>query len=320
MNKRLKIVCTDISTVTNGDVDISPIEKYGDVTTYDFTPPEATAERIKDADIVLVNKTVIGRREMEAAKHLKYIGIFATGFNIIDIDCAKEKGIIVSNAGEYSTSAVAQHTFALILEIFSKVGTYDSFVQSGGWKSSEIFTAFIGGTDELCGKTLGIVGYGSIGKAVAKIALVFGMNVIVNTRTPQNDSSVEFVTRDELFAKSDIITLHCPLTPDTARLIDKRALSKCKDGVFIVNTSRGGVIDEKALAEALESGKAAGAALDVLDVEPMAKDCPLFGAKNIIFTPHVAWSPLKTRERLMSIVTSNIEAFLAGKPENVVNK
>lgn len=319
MKNRLKIVCTDISSVTKGDIDISVLDKYGEVITYPHTAPCDTAERIKDADIVLVNKTVIGEKEMQHADNLKYIGIFATGFNIIDLEYARKRGITVSNAGQYSTNAVAQHTFALMLELYSKVGFYNSFVQNGGWKSAEIFTAFVGGTDELYGKTLGIIGYGSIGRAVARIAVSFGMNVIANTRTPKSDSAVEFVSLDELLSKSDIITLHCPLTERTTKLINKSTLSKCKDGVCLINTSRGGVIDEVALATAVMKGKVAGAALDVLDKEPMDKCCPLFGLDNVIITPHVAWSPLKTRERLMKIVVSNIEAFLAGKPENVVN-
>ncbi len=317
--KKLKIVCTDISSVTKGDIDISVLDKFGEVVTYPYTAPCDTAERIKDADIVLVNKTVIGKAEMENAENLKYIGIFATGYNIIDLEYASKKGITVSNAGQYSTNAVAQHTFALMLEMFSKVGFYNEFVQNGGWKSAEIFTAFVGGTDEIYGKTLGIVGYGSIGKAVAKIANSFGMNVIVNTRTPKDDSTVKFVSFKELLKESDVITLHCPLTKDTSKLINEETLKMCKDGAYLINTSRGGVIDEVALASALKNGKLAGAALDVLDVEPMTANCPLFGLKNAVITPHVAWSPLKTRERLMGIVVSNIEAFLAGKPENVVN-
>lgn len=317
--KKMKIVCTDISSVTKGDIDISVLEKFGEVVTYEYTAPDKTAERIKDADIVLVNKTTIGRNEMESAENLKYIGIFATGFNIIDLKCANEKGIIVSNAGQYSTNAVAQHTFALILEIFSKVGFYNNFVQDGGWKNTDIFTAFFGGTDEIYGKTLGIIGYGSIGKAVAKIANAFGMEVLINTRTPQKDSNVKFVEQNELFEKSDIITIHCPLTENTSKMINEKNLSKCKNGVYIINTSRGGVIDEDALANALIEKKVAGAALDVLEQEPMSPNCPLFGLDNTIITPHVAWSPLRTRERLMNIVVSNIEAFLSGNPTNVVN-
>lgn len=315
----MKIVCTDISTVTKGDVDISPLEKFGEVVLYDVTSPEECAERIKDADIVLVNKTVIGKAEMDAAPKLKYIGIFATGYNIIDTKYAAERGIVVSNAGHYSTDSVAQHTFALMLEMFSKVGDYNACVKEGGWKSSKIFTAFTAGTDELCGKTLGIVGYGSIGRAVSKIASAFGMKVIVNTRTPKNGEGAEFVSFSELLERSDVISFHCPLTDKTERLFDAEAISKCRDGVYIVNTSRGGVIDETALADALKSGKVAGAGLDVLCTEPMAADCPLYGAPNTVITPHVAWAPLAARKRLIDIVVSNIEAFLAGKPENQVN-
>ena len=315
----MKLVCTDISSVSAGDIDVSVFEKYGEVTFYDVTPPELTAQRIADADIILVNKTVIGRAELEAAKNLKYIGLFATGYNNIDTAAARERGVTVCIAGEYSTAAVAQHTFALMLELFSKAGFYNSFVSSGGWKAAKIFTGFVGGTDELCGKTLGIVGYGSIGSAAARIALGFGMKVIVYTRTPKDDPSVRFVTKEELFRESDGISFHCPLTPQTEKMLNSETLSLCRDGVYIVNTSRGGVIDETALAEAVKSGKVRGAGLDVLAVEPMREDCPLFGLDNVIITPHVAWTPLATRERLMGVVTSNIDAFLAGKPTNVVN-
>ena len=315
----MKLVCTDISSVSAGDIDVSVFEKYGEVVLYDVTPPELTAERIKDADIILVNKTVIGRDELEAAKNLKYIGLFATGYNNIDTAAARERGVTVCNAGQYSTAAVAQHTFALMLELFSKTGFYNSFVSSGGWKAAKIFTGFVGGTDELYGKSLGIVGYGSIGSAVAKIAAGFGMNVIVYTRTPKDDPSVRFVTKEELFAESDVITFHCPLTPQTEKMLNADTLSLCRDGVYIINTSRGGVIDEAALSEAIKSGKVRGAGLDVLAVEPMSDDCPLFGLDNVIITPHVAWTPLATRERLMDVVTSNIDAYLAGKPANVVN-
>ena len=315
----MKIVCTDISSVSAGDVDVTVFEKYGDVTYYDTTPPELTAKRISDADIVLLNKTVIGRKELDAAKNLKYIGLFATGYNNIDVQYARERGVVVSNAGQYSTGAVAQHTFALLLELFSKSGFYNSFVEDGGWKAAKIFTGFVGGTDELYGKTLGVVGYGSIGSAVSKIALAFGMKVIAYTRTPKDDKSVEFVTKEELFARSDVISFHCPLTDKTAKMLDRDALSLCKDGVYIINTSRGGVIDEEALAEAIRSKKVRGAGLDVLTVEPMSEDCPLFGLPNVIITPHVAWTPLATRERLLEIVSSNIAAFLSGRPENVVN-
>ncbi|MBE6563181.1 MAG: D-2-hydroxyacid dehydrogenase [Ruminococcaceae bacterium] len=320
MDKKLKIVCTDISSVTNGDVDISVLEKFGEVTCYDVTPPHLTAERIKDADIILINKTVIGKDEIDAAKKLRYIGVFATGYNMIDTEYAKERSIVVSNAGQYSTNAVAQHTFALMLELFSNTGNYGAFVARGGWKQAKIFTAYVGGTDEIYGKTIGIIGYGSIGAAVAKIALAFGMKVIAYTRTPKTAENVTFVDKETLFRESDVISVHCPLTKETEKLINRETLALCKDGVRIINTARGPIIDEEALLEALESGKVAGAGLDVLEIEPMSKDCPLFGAPNTVITPHVAWAPRTTRERLMGIVVSNIEAYLAGRPENWVNK
>ncbi|MBQ7715493.1 MAG: D-2-hydroxyacid dehydrogenase [Clostridia bacterium] len=315
----MKIVCTDISSVSAGDINVSVFEKYGDVALYDVTPPELTSQRIADADMIIVNKTVIGRREIDSAPNLKYIGLFATGYNNIDTSAARERGIVVSNAGQYSTNAVAQHTFALILEAFSKTGFYNEFVKDGGWCASRIFTGFVGGTDELFGKTLGIIGFGSIGRAVAKIAESFGMKVVSYTRTPKDGGTVEFVTKEELFERSDVISFHCPLTPQTEKMLNKEALDLCRDGVYIINTSRGGVIDEGALADGLKSGKVKCAGLDVLAAEPMREDCPLYGLPNVIITPHVAWTPLATRERLMEVVTGNIEAYLSGEPTNVVN-
>lgn len=314
----MKIVITDRATVGDG-VDLSVFEKYGEVISYTSTSPSETAERVSDADILICNKTVIDKTVLNIAKNLKCILLFATGYNNIDVSYAAHLGIPVCNAGQYSTYAVAQHTFALILRQASRVAEYSDFVMDGGWIRSPLFSAFEFPTHELFGKTLGIVGYGSIGRAVADVALAFGMKVLVYTRTPKDDSRVNFVSFDTLLAESDYISAHCPLNDQTSRLFNEDAFKKCRDGAFFVNTSRGGVVDEGALAAALNSGKLSGAALDVLSVEPMRADGPLIGAKNLTLTPHTAWIPVETRQRLIGIVESNLKAFLDGKPTNKVN-
>lgn len=317
----MKIVFTDSATVFSAaDIDIAAaLAPLGEVTLYSDNNPALTAERIKDADVVLCNKTVLGKAEIDAAPHLRYIGLFATGYNNIDTAYAREKGIDVCNAGEYSTMAVAQHTFALLLELCDKVGRYNAFVQDGGWKRSRFFSIFEYPTCELYQKTLGIVGYGSIGRAVANIALAFGMQVLVYTRTPKADDRVRFVDWSTLLKESDFVTCHTPLTPETANLFDADAFAMMKKGAAFINTSRGGVVVEEALADAVQTGQLAGAAVDVAAKEPMAEDCPLCGIENILITPHVAWAPMETRLRLLSIVCSNLQAWKEGTPQNVVN-
>lgn len=317
----MKIVFCDCGTVFSAaDIDIAAyLAPFGEVVFYEENDPMLTAQRIQDADAVLCNKTILGKAEIDAAPHLKYIGLFATGYNNIDTAYARERGIDVCNAGEYSTMAVAQHTFALILELTDKVGKYNAFVQDGGWKRSRFFSIFAYPTCELYQKTLGIVGYGSIGRAVANIALAFGMRVLVYTRTPGKDDRVEFVEFDRLLKESDFVTCHTPLTPDTMGLFDADAFSTMKTGAYFINTSRGGVVVEDALARAVGCGHLAGAAVDVVAKEPMAEDCPLCGVDNILITPHVAWAPLETRLRLLSIVCSNLQAWMSGTPKNVVN-
>ncbi len=314
----MKIVITDRATLGDG-VDLSVFERFGELTVYPSTAKEELSDRIREADILICNKTLVGKEALDRAKNLKAILLFATGYNNVDINRAAELGIAVCNAGQYSTYAVAQHTFALILRQASRVAEYSDFVCDGGWIRSPLFSAFEFPTHELYGKTLGIVGYGSIGRTVADVALAFGMKVAVHTRTPKEDSRVSFMSFDELLSSSDYISVHCPLTEKTAKMFNAEAFKKCRDGAFFVNTSRGGVVDEDALAEALSSGKLSGAALDVLSTEPMSKDCPLIGAKNLTLTPHTAWIPVETRERLIGIVASNLEAFLSGKPTNKVN-
>ncbi len=314
----MNIVITDWKTVTHGDLSLDVFKSFGNVTAYDLTHPEEIAERIKDADIVLCNKTPLTADVLQAATHLRYIGLFATGYNNIDLDYTGTHGITVCNAGGYSTDAVAQHVFALLLTHMSRVDDYRRFCDEGSWIGSDVFSPFCFPMAELKGQTLGIVGFGNIGRAVAKIALAFGMEVLCFTRTKREYDGVTFVSFDELLRRSDIISAHCPLNEQSAKLFDVTAFERVKKGAFFINTSRGGVVDEAALKEALESGKLSGAALDVLETEPMTADCPLYGVKNCIITPHVAWAPLQTRTRLLSLVCDNIRAFLGGTPQNVV--
>lgn len=315
----LKIVLTDCATVNAGDLDLTVLEKFGDVTYYTETPKDEVCERIKDADIIILNKTVIGKKEIDAAPNLKMIALWATGYNNIDVAYARERGIDVCNAGSYSTGAVAQQVFAYILAHASRVAEYDKDVKNGDWIRSRLFCFFSRPTYELEGKTLGIFGFGAIGSKIAKIGLAFGMRVIAVNRSKKSFEGVEFVDFDTLLAESDYLSVNCPLNAETAEIFNAEAFSKMKVGLYFINTARGGVISEQALADALNSGKLAGAAIDVLTQEPMRADCPLVNAKNITITPHIAWAPLQTRIRLLSIVEANVENFINGTPTNVVN-
>ena len=316
----MKIVLTDCATVvSNSDLDLTRLEAFGDVTYYDETPAELTAERIKDADVVILNKTVIGKRELDAAKNLKLIALFATGYNNIDIEYAREKGIVVCNVPGYSTDSVTQVTVSLMLELASSTSSYVSSVANGDWKRSSQFSYFSYPISEISGKTLGIYGLGTIGMSVARVALAFGMKVIAYTRTPKQMDGVEAVSETELFERSDYLSFHCPLTDKTAKTVNERTLALMKPTACIINTARGGVIDEYALADALKNKKIRAAALDVLTYEPMAADCPLFGIENCIITPHIAWASIEARTRLIGKVSENLSAFCNGTPINVVN-
>ena len=313
----IKTVILDADTVTGGDVSLSPITDICDCEIYGFSTDEELIDRIGDAEAVLTNKCRITREVMDACRNLKFIGVFATGYNNIDIVAAKEKGICVCNVPGYSTDSVAQHTFALILHHYSSIAKYANTVANGDWVYSKLFTYFNIPFYELSGKTLGIVGYGAIGKKVAKIALAFGMKVLIYTRTaPQKDDTVEVVSLDELMTRSDVVTLHCPLTDKTEKMINERTLSLMKEGSLLINTSRGGVIDEPALAAALKNGKPAAAGLDVLTLEPMRENCVLRGLNNCYITPHIAWAPKETRDRLIGMVADNIKGYLCG---NIIN-
>jgi len=315
----MKIVITDADTVFDSNVTADVFAQYGELVCYPLTSPQELSARIQDADIVLCNKTYFGKQEMDAAKNLKYIGLFATGFNNVDTDYARQKGITVCNAPGYSTEAVAQHTFALLLQIFNRVGDYDRIVAQGEWKTSPTFSMFPFPLYELSGRTLGIVGYGSIGRRVAEIAKAFRMRVLVHNRSRVSDGTVTQVPFDTLLRESDVISLHCPLNADSEKLMNADAFSRMKQGAVLINTSRGPVVDEEALRDALLSGKLLAAGIDVLCREPMREDCPLFGIDNCCITPHVAWAGLETRMRLISVVAENLKAFLSGSPINVVS-
>ena len=313
----MKVVILDAKTLTNDDIDFSVFDEFGEVTIYDYTKYNQIAERIKDAEIILCNKSIMNRMTLKDAKNVKYIGLFATGYNNVDIEYTNERNITVCNAGSYSTNAVAQHVFALILEHYNKVGEYNKFVKDGGWIHSEKFSPFKP-MKEMDGRTLGIVGYGSIGKKVAKIAQAFDMKVLAYNRSPEKDEGVRFVEMDELLEKSDIVSIHCPLNRDSEKMCNKDFFSKMKDGALFINTSRGGVVDEPALIEAVKSGKLSGAGLDVVAVEPMEKHYDILDIDNIIITPHSAWAPVETRTRLVEIVRNNIKKWVAGAPVNVI--
>lgn len=314
----MKIVLTDAQTVVDNLVNADPLRELGEVQEFGLLAYDDIAERIADADVVVVNKTLLDSHTLRLAKNLKYIGLFATGYNNIDIAYCREHGIAVCNAGSYSTNAVAQHTFALILEAYNKTAKYNQFVQDGLWKRSATFSPFVYPLNELAGKTIGIVGLGAIGTAVAKIALAFEMNVIAYTRTPKEMEGVENVGFKELLERSDIVTVHCPLNADSKEMFDRNAFAKMKPDALFVNTARGGVVSERDLYFALQNDLIGGAALDTLCVEPMEEDSILTNAKNCIITPHIAWAPVETRRRLMGIVVNNIKNYFNGTPTNMV--
>lgn len=315
----MKLLLTDCATLrSNGDLPLDSLKRFGDIFEYENITRTKLLKEAADADIILCNKTVIDKEVFDAAEKLKYIGLFATGYNNIDIEYAKQKGVTVCNAGSYSTDAVTQQVIGYILMHYTAIPEYNEFVKKGGWKKSPVFSPLVFFSDEVAGKTLGIVGYGSIGKSVEKAAKGLGMNVIVYTRTVRENGETRFTDLDTLLKESDIVTLHCPLNAQSADMMNAEAFAKMKDGAFFINTSRGGTVDENALYDALSSGKLSGAAVDVLKKEPMSKDCPLDKAPNLIITPHTAWAPLTTRKRLLGIVESNIEAFLKGAPQNKI--
>lgn len=316
----MKITVLDWATMAQSN-DISPdsLREYGDLTVYGFTSPEQTIEHIGDSEIVLCNKVLITREIIDSCPNLQYIGLFATGFNNIDTEYAKLKNITVCNAGQYSTNAVAQQVFAYILDFSSRIRDYDNAVKSGEWETSPCFSYFPIPTAEVAGKTLSIVGYGSIGKRVAEIGDIFGMNVVISTRTAPVNCPYEVTDIESAVKKADFLTFHCPLTPQTNGIVNADLLNLMKKSAVLINTSRGAVVNENDLTNALNNGDIAFAYLDVLENEPMSPLTPLKTAQNCVITPHTAWASFETRKRLFDIVCNNIENWLNGIPQNKVN-
>jgi glycerate dehydrogenase len=313
----MRIVILDGLTTNPGDVSWEPLERLGSLAVFDRTAPGDVVARAADADAVLTNKAIVGREQIAALPQLKYVGVLATGFNIVDVAAARERGIPVCNVPEYSTPNVVQATWALILELANRVGHHDRTVHEGHWAACHDFCYWHGDLVELAGRTLGIVGHGRIGRGVAAVGRAFGMRVIHHRRQGGGDPAC--VDLDTLFRESDVVSLHCPLTPETKGLVDARRLALMKPTAFLVNTARGPLVDEAALAAALNAGQIAGAAVDVLSVEPPPASNPLLTAKNCVITPHVAWATRDARRRLIDVTAANLAAFAAGQPQNVVN-
>ena len=312
-----KIIVLDGAVENPGDLSWEPLAALGELTVYDYTAPQETIARIGDAPVILTNKTVISADVMAACPNLRYIGVLATGYNVVDIAEAKKRGIVVTNVPAYSTPTVAQFTMALLLEIALHVGHHSRVVHEGKWTACRDFAFWDYPLMELKGKTFGIVGYGSIGKATAKLAQAFGMKVLAYSRHGAEEFHTEL---DELYAQSDIVSLHCPLTAENAGMINAATIAKMKDGVILLNTARGGLINEADLREALPCGKVYAAASDVVSTEPIKADNPLLGLDNMIITPHIAWAALEARQRLMDVATDNVRQFLAGNVQNNVVK
>ena len=314
----MKITILDGFAVNPGDLDWGILAPYGEVTVYDRTDSnEESIARIGDSEIILVNKTPLPASVIEACPSIKLIGMLATGYNIVDVDCARKHGIPVCNVPCYSTDSVAQFAIALLLEVCHHCGRHNVMVHEGAWTSCQDFCLWTTPQIELAGKTLGIIGYGRIGQKTAEIARALGMKVIAFSRSQNADG--EYVDLDTLLRQSDVISLHCPLFPETKEIISRENITKMKDGVILINTARGALLDEQAVADALASGKIRGAAVDVTTVEPISKDNPLLSAPNCIITPHMAWTPLEARSRLLNTVRDYIKAFTEGNPIHVVN-
>ena len=312
-----KIIVLDGAVENPGDLSWEPLAALGELTVHDYTAPQETIARIGDAPVILTNKTVISADVMAACPNLRYIGVLATGYNVVDIAEAKQRGIVVTNVPAYSTDTVAQFTMALLLEIALHVGHHSRVVHEGKWTACRDFAFWDYPLMELKGKTFGIVGYGSIGKATAKLAQAFGMKVLAYSRHGAEEFHTEL---DELYAQSDIVSLHCPLTAENTGMINKETIAKMKDGVIVLNTARGGLINEADLQEALLSGKVYAAASDVTCKEPINADSPLLGLENMIITPHIAWAALEARQRLLNVAVDNVRQYLAGCPQNNVAK
>ncbi|MBI3786558.1 MAG: D-2-hydroxyacid dehydrogenase [Deltaproteobacteria bacterium] len=318
----MRIVVLDGYTLNPGDNPWDELAVLGSLEVHDRSAPDRVVERAGDAEIILTNKTRLPAEILAALDRLQFVSVLATGYDVVDIAAARRRGIPVSNVPEYGTDSVAQHVLALLLELCHRTGEHDAAVHAGEWSSSPDFCFWHRSPVGLVGLTLGIVGYGRIGKRVAVLARCFGMHVVKASRAqgPEPaDPSVDTLSLDELFAHADVISLHCPLSPDTARFVNARLLRSMKPTAFLINTARGALVDEADLADALNAGRLAGAAVDVVSSEPIRSDNPLLAARNCIITPHIAWAGLAARRRLMATTVENVRAFLAGRPINVVN-
>ena len=317
----MKIVVLDGYTLNPGDISWAALEALGELTVYDRTPADKTVERIGNAGIVLTNKTRLTADVFDAVPNIKFVGVLATGYDVVDVAAAKQRGIPECNVPGYATDAVAEMVFALLLELCRHTGAHAEAVKNGEWTASPDFCFWKHPMSELNGKTMGIVGLGRTGQKTAAIAQAFGMKVIAvsGSRALPESDTLRYVTMEQLLAQADVISLHCPLTDATKQLINRDTISCMKDGVMLINIARGGLIDEQALSDALNSGKVAEAACDVVSAEPIHADNPLLKAKNIIITPHIAWAARPSRERLMEQTAKNVAAYLSGQPVNVVN-
>lgn len=318
----MKIVNLDGYTTNPGDLSWDGIKRFGDYTVYDRTPADKVIERAKGANILIINKTVVTKEILDAlSPELEYIGLQSTGYNVVDCEHARKLGVTVCNIPSYSTNAVAQLVFAFILQITNEVTLHADAVRNGEWCRCEDFCFWKKPLTELAGKTIGIIGFGAIGQKVAQISRAFDMKILAYNPRPKSAGNLDvaFTDMDTLLKKSDIITCHCPLTSETKGLINAENIAKMKNSAIFINTSRGPVVDEQALADALNSSKIRAAGLDVLETEPARTDNPLLTAKNCYITPHIAWAALETRARLLKILEENLEAYISGKPQNVVN-
>lgn len=319
----MKIVVLDGYTLNPGDLSWEGLEALGEVTVYDRTKESQIISRIGDAELVYTNKTPIGEEVFSACPQMKFLGVLATGFNVVDVESAKRHGVVVTNVPNYGSEAVSQFSIALLLELCHHIGAHSESVKLGDWARCQDFCYWNTPLIELMGKTMGIIGFGRIGQGTARIAQAFGMKILANKRDLSSIVETEMLKSADLetiYRESDVIMLHCPLTEETEGMINAESITKMKDGVLIVNSSRGPLIVEEDLADALHTGKVAGAAVDVVSTEPIYRDNPLLEARNIIITPHIAWAALESRQRLMGIAAENLRQFLAGTPVNVVNK